>query len=179
MILKPQIFWGFFVFIKIKYYLLYMETKYKIYCDMDGVLTDFDRAYFDLTGIDIGNEFHDGPGFWEPINNAGVGFWSDMEWKNDGKRLWNYIEKYSPKILSAPSRNVESRIGKIQWVERELPGVELLLKYAKNKKDLSEPNSILIDDRPSNIEDWREKGGIGILHVSAKHTIDQLKSLDL
>jgi len=156
-----------------------MESKYKIYCDLDGVLTDFDGAYLKLTGIDLSNKFHDGPKFWEPINKAGVEFWTNMDWKNDGKRLWKYIQKHNPKILSAPSRNVESRIGKISWVERELPGVELILKYAKNKKDLSEPNSILIDDRPENINDWIEAGGIGILHLNTKHTIDQLKVLEL
>ena len=146
---------------------------------MDGVLTDFDKSYFQLTGIDIKNEFHDGENFWDPINKSGVDFWLNMDWMDDGKRLWKYIQKYSPKLLSAPSRNVESRIGKIQWVERELPGVELILKYAKNKKELSEPNAILIDDRIDNILGWREMGGIGIHHVNTKHTIDQLKSLGL
>jgi hypothetical protein len=37
----------------------------------------------------------------------------------------------------------------------------------------------LIDDRLDNIQGWRDNGGIGIHHVSAKHTIDQLKVLDL
>ena len=156
-----------------------MREKYKLYCDMDGVLTDFDKSYLELTGVDIKNEFHDSPNFWDPINKAGVKFWSDMEWKGDGKRLWNYIEKHNPKLLSAPSRQVESRIGKLKWVERELPGVELILKYAKDKKDLSDKNSILIDDRLSNIEGWRERGGIGIHHINTKHTIDQLKVLGL
>jgi len=156
-----------------------MGTNYKIYCDMDGVLTDFDRAYFELTGIDIKDNFHSGPDFWEPINKAGVKFWLNMEWMSDGKRLWSYIQKYSPKILSAPSRQVESRIGKFRWLERELPEVELILKYASDKKDLSNPESILIDDRIDNIIGWREKGGIGIHHVNAKHTIDQLKVLGL
>lgn len=156
-----------------------MGKKYKIYCDMDGVLTDFDKAYFELTGIEIKNEFHEGPDFWEPINKAGVKFWSDMEWKEDGKRLWKYIEKHEPKLLSAPSRNVESRIGKMKWVERELPNVELILKYAKQKKELSEPDAILIDDRLDNINGWREMGGIGIHHINTKHTIDQLKVLEL
>lgn len=146
---------------------------------MDGVLTDFDKAYFDLTHIDISNQFHDGEKFWEPINKAGVGFWSNMTWKDDGKLLWDYIEKYNPKILSAPSRNIESRIGKISWVSRELPGVDLILKYAKQKKLLSEPDAILIDDRVDNIQGWIEVGGIGILHTSAKNTIKKLKEIGL
>lgn len=153
--------------------------KYKIYCDMDGVLTNFDKSYFELTGVDIRNQFRNDSKFWDPINNAGVKFWSEMEWNQDGKLLWDYIEKYEPKILSAPSRAVESRIGKIMWVERELPGVELILKYAKDKKDLSDSNSILIDDRLDNILGWREKGGIGIHHLNSKDTISQLKTLGL
>ncbi len=156
-----------------------MGTKYKIYCDMDGVLTDFDKSYYDLTGVNIKDQFHNGPDFWDPINKAGVKFWLNMDWMSDGKRLWSYIGKYEPKILSAPSKKVESRIGKFRWLERELPGVELILKYASDKKDLSDPESILIDDRIDNIIGWREKGGIGIHHVNAKHTIDQLKVLGL
>ena len=35
----------------------------------------------------------------------------------------------------------------------------------------------MIDDRPKNIEAWENAGGIGILHKSAKHTIDELKKL--
>lgn len=156
-----------------------MGEKYEIFCDMDGVLTDFDEAYFKLTGIDLGNKHVDGPEFWEPINKAGIGFWLDMNWKGDGKRLWNYIEKHNPKLLSAPSKQVESRIGKIQWVERELPGVELILRAAKKKREFACPKCILIDDKPENITDWIESGGIGILHINTKHTIDQLKVLNL
>jgi hypothetical protein len=98
---------------------------------------------------------------------------------NDGKRLWNYIEKYKPKLLSAPSRQDESRIGKHEWVERELPGVPLLLRSAKHKKDFAGPKNILIDDRLENVQGWIESGGIGILHTSTEDTIKQLNKLGL
>ena len=54
---------------------------------MDGVLTDFERAYKDLTGKDISGQWHDSPDFWKPIEEAGVGFWSDMKWTKDGKEI--------------------------------------------------------------------------------------------
>ena len=38
-------------------------------------------------------------------------------------------------------------------------------------------NNVLIDDRPKNIEAWEAAGGIGIIHTSAKNTIEQLKKL--
>lgn len=154
-------------------------SKYKIYCDMDGVLVDFDKGYFKLTGQKLDGEHRSDDHFWDPINDAGYDFWINLEWSNDGKRLWKYIEKYSPDLLSAPSRQNDSRVAKHDWVKKELPGVHLILRSAKHKKDFAGPNCILIDDRIDNIQGWRDAGGIGIHHVSTKHTIDQLKVLDL
>ena len=154
-------------------------NTYKIYCDMDGVLTDFDGAYEKLTGRDIKGQHLTDASFWAPIDKAGKNFWLDMQWKSDGKELWDYIKQYKPKLLSAPSRQDSSRVGKHEWVERELPGVPLLLRSAKHKKDFATPDSILIDDRLDNIEGWREKGGIGIHHTSTNETIKELIKLGL
>ena len=38
---------------------------YKIYCDMDGVLADFESGYEELTGVDLRGEFQKGEDFWE------------------------------------------------------------------------------------------------------------------
>jgi len=154
-------------------------SEFKLYCDMDGVLVDFDKGYKKLTGNDLNGEHRTDTDFWDPINKAGYDFWINLEWLGDGKRLWKYIEKHNPKLLSAPSRQEDSRVAKLDWVYKELPGVDLILRSAKNKKEFAAPKSILIDDRIANINDWREAGGIAIHHVNTKHTIDQLKSLGL
>jgi FMN phosphatase YigB (HAD superfamily) len=146
---------------------------------MDGVLVDFDKGYLKLTGNELGGEHRSDTDFWDPINKAGYDFWINLDWMTDGKRLWKYIEKHNPKLLSAPSMEEESRVAKHDWVNKELPGVHLILRSAKHKKDFAGPNCILIDDRIDNIQGWRDAGGIGIHHVSTKHTIDQLKVLDL
>jgi 5'(3')-deoxyribonucleotidase len=156
-----------------------MDQKYRIFCDMDGVLTDFVKGYKDLTGIDILNQWHDSPEFWDPIVKAGYDFWINLPWMEDGKKLWNYIEKYNPEILSTPSRQNDSRVGKHDWVKKELPGVHLILRSAKNKKEFASPDCILIDDRDSNIEDWKNSGGIAIHHKSAVDTIKKLQKLKL
>ena len=154
-------------------------SEFKLYCDMDGVLVDFDKGYKKLTGNDLDGVHRTDTDFWDPINKAGYDFWINLEWMGDGKRLWKYIEKHNPKLLSAPSRQEDSRVAKLDWVYKELPGVDLILRSAKNKKEFAVPKSILIDDRIANINDWREAGGIAIHHVNTKHTIDQLKSLGL
>jgi hypothetical protein len=158
------------------------KKKYKIYCDMDGVLTDFDSRFEYFGGMPP-KEYESKYGikkFWELIDDeVGVRFWVGMSWMPDGKELWNFIKPYTPIILSAPSRQNESRLGKRLWVKNNLSGAKLILASAENKPNYSEENHILIDDRKPTIEKWIAKGGIGIYHTSAKSSIDQLKDLNL
>jgi len=154
------------------------KGDYKIYCDMDGVIVDFDKGYKELTGrnasFDIPKEE-----FWEPISKAGAPFWIKLKWMPDGKQLWDYIKGYNPDLLSAPSREESSKMGKRIWVKREVPGAKLILRSAERKQEFATPNSILIDDRADNIQRWKDAGGIGIVHTSAADTIQQLKDLGL
>ena len=152
---------------------------YKIYCDMDGVLADFESGYEELTGIDLRGEFQKGDDFWDPISEKGVGFWAGLKWMPDGQELWDYLKPYKPDLLSAPSREQSSRIGKHVWVKHKIPGTKLILRYAKQKQELATPESILIDDRQVNIDQWEAAGGIGILHTSTANTIQQLQKLGL
>lgn len=146
---------------------------------MDGVLVDFDKGYEKLTGRDIRGQHLTDKSFWDPINRAGYDFWFNLEWMSDGKKLWGYIEKYGPELLSAPSRQPDSRVAKHDWVKKHLPGITLNLRSAKHKKDFAAPSHILIDDRVDNINSWIDAGGIGILHTSTEKTIKDLKKLGL
>ena len=161
--------------------LLFKKLKHRVFCDMDGVLVDFDKGYRELPGgLELDGTPHTSNEFWTPINEKGKDFWVNLEWMSDGKILWNYIEDYYPILLSSPSRKgFGSREGKDIWVKRELPGVPLKLEYSFNKKKYSGPGNILIDDRESNIDQWIEHGGIGILHKSAEETIVELKKIGL
>jgi len=152
---------------------------YKIYCDMDGVLADFESGYEELTGIDLKGEFKKGDDFWDPIKVAGIGFWAGLKWMPGGQELWDYLKPFNPQLLSAPSREQSSRIGKHVWVKHKIPGTKLILRYANQKQQLATPESILIDDRQINIDQWEAAGGIGILHTSTDNTISQLKKLGL
>ena len=156
------------------------NMDYKIYSDMDGVLVDFEKGYEKLTGIDLKGEYRpDGENFWKPIEQAGVGYWAGLEWMPDGKQLWSYLKPFNPVLLSAPSRSQSSRIGKHVWVKHKIPGTKLILRYASQKQELATPESILIDDRQVNIDQWRAAGGIGILHTNTANTIQQLQKLGL
>jgi hypothetical protein len=152
---------------------------YKIYCDMDGVITDFIKALTDI-GYTI-KQLDDTPALvWPAIDRKGVGFWSKMKWTPDGKHLWNYIKKYDPEILSSPSKNEASKTGKRIWVKQELgDDVRINLIYKKQKQKFAAADHILIDDHPDNIARWIDQGGIGIKHTNTEDSIKQLKELGL
>ena len=109
-------------------------SQYKIYCDMDGVLCDFDRRFEQFGGMNP-NTYRNEKGdkkFWELINDkVGAQFWAKMPWMPEGKQLWEYIKKYKPTLLSAPSEDYSSRYGKKLWVKENLPGTKLILEIGR------------------------------------------------
>tara|TARA_R100001463_G_scaffold21943_4_gene52680 strand:- start:2831 stop:5182 length:2352 start_codon:yes stop_codon:yes gene_type:complete len=158
------------------------QKTYKIYSDMDGVLVDFNERFKRFSDGILPTEYEQKFGkdkFWELIDGTGVRFWVGMDWMSDGKQLWNYIKKYEPVLLSSPSRSNYSRMGKRIWRKRNLPSTKLILARAANKQNYADPDSILIDDRESNVDQWIKAGGIGILHTDTASTINKLKELGL
>ncbi len=164
-------------------------SKYQIFCDLDGVISDFDGRFEHFTGKtpdeydkEMEKQYGKKKGkemFWKNADAVGTKFWSEMEFMSDAHVLWNYIKKYKPQFLSSPSRSMTSRQGKVEWCQKHFPGFELILRIAHQKQEFAGPNKILIDDRPSNIDQWNAKGGIGIRHLSATQTINELKKLGL
>ena len=156
--------------------------QYKIYCDMDGVLVDFDKGYNQLTGKPTHHADVQGKQeFWDTFrqglsdrNISEKDYWANLEWMSDGKELWDKIKPLNPTLLSAPSRDPQSRLGKRIWVKKNIPGTPLILAAAPMKKNYARKNAILIDDKISNINEWNEAGGIGILHTSTSTTLDKL-----
>ena len=155
--------------------------KYQIYCDMDGVLTDFETRFLTLlrtegpkyyskeliSKITRPKHFQKEEGdeeFWKFIDqHIGLEFWSDMEWMPQGQLLWDFIQPYNPKLLTSPSKDNTSRLGKRLWVKNNLtPAPEVLFRFGDAKADFANENSILIDDKPSNLAAFTAADGIAI-----------------
>lgn len=149
--------------------------NYKIYVDLDQVLTDFEKQVVDNLHK-YPKDFKKKSEMWKGITKLGTNFWSEMEFMHDGLRLWEYLKKFNPTILSAPINHPSCKQGKGIWIRRELgDDVEYILDSKKEK--YATPESILIDDRIQNIKKWEAAGGIGILHKNVEDTINQLKKL--
>ena len=163
------------------------QSQYKIYCDMDGVLVDFDRGYKELTGKETHHVDVQGKNeFWNTFKQSlqdkkmsEKDYWANLQWMPDGKELWDHIKQYNPELLSAPTRDPQSCWGKRIWVKKNIPGTPLILAAAPMKKNYARKDAILIDDKISNINEWNEAGGIGILHTSTSTTLDKLSKYGL
>lgn len=153
------------------------DTGYDIYCDLDGVLCDFNGAFKELSGgipFDIFIKKYDEQSGWDLIGKEGPMYWATLNWLKDGKELWKRIKRYDPIILSAPSQDPSSIVGKKIWVKKNLGHPKAIYVPAKEKQKYSNKNSILIDDYERNITQWVSHGGIGILHTSTASTLKQL-----
>ena len=83
------------------------QTTYKIFSDMDGVLTDFDTRFKKYSDGIAPSDYEKQYGkekFWELADGPGVAFWVGMPWMEDGKKYWDYIKNYDVELLSSPSR---------------------------------------------------------------------------
>lgn len=152
-----------------------------IYVDMDGVIADFSKRYkekFRVTPEETRNnkEFN---GYFKKFINDGE--FSTLDLMPDAKELLDFVSNIDiPKeILSSTARPENHGMIAPQkqfWLNKHnilykanfVPGKSLKYKYAT-------PNSIIIDDTKSVIDDWNKAGGIGILHTDAESTIATLK----
>lgn len=150
-----------------------------IFCDMDGVLVDFDGAFERKHGIlpyKLPREQ-----LWETVINT-PDYWVDLPKLNDADVLVNYLNRFGFQILTGlPVYGFDkAEKEKKLWLKKHYNIVDgVICCLSKDKQNFGKPNDILIDDRPPNIQKWEEMGGIGILHTSALETIKKLKELNL
>jgi hypothetical protein len=172
------------------------ENSTVIYCDRDGVLADFDKGFEKLSNGVSAAEFdqrNQSSEIWRLIWSAppdhGITWWSILPKMEDCDVLWKFITslKVPVKILSSTSsrrsKTNNAEIGKRKWLSTNLtptPKDENIIlvdsSEAKQQYALG-PNHILIDDLPSNISQWRAKGGTAIEHKKAESTIPELKRI--
>ena len=155
----------------------------KIYCDMDGVLADFVKGAEKQTGkkIDVWAQGSKSEK-WAAIK-ANPNFWKDLPWHSGGKQLWNFIKKYDVEILSAYVEDTYDKNcipGKKYWATKNLGIASNRINLVKRvqKQQYADKNSILIDDYPKNVNEFRARGGQGVVHNGdTSRTIRLLKKL--
>jgi hypothetical protein len=167
-----------------------IRSRFTIYCDMDGVLTDFEAQFDHYYGMNP-REYAQmkGPELMKKaVDDIGLDYWAKMPLFPGALELWSYISKYQPIILSSPSTFKYAKKGKDIWIAKNLKPApsEIIYKQTGHKEEAIQglpeseiKTSILIDDYYRNLAPWKELGAIGITHKSSKQTIDILKKFRL
>ena len=140
-----------------------------LYIDMDGVIANFEKRFkekFKKYPKETRDNKEFG-GYFEKFIRDGE--FSNLELMPDAIELLDFVNQVDvPKEMIAPQKQIWLLKHNIHYKANLVPGKSLKYKYAT-------PNSIIIDDTQSVIDDWNKAGGIGILHTNAISTIGILK----
>jgi 5'(3')-deoxyribonucleotidase len=185
---------------------------FRIFCDMDGVLVDLIQGIIDEANIRmVDKSERQRKSFmkilssgeeWQNLKTSKQGkevlknifkilgndrdFWASLPLMSDANKLWGFINRFDPFILSHPWDGASAE-GKRIWLSEMAknispapPQTRIILtgdkhKYAVNK-ETGAPN-LLIDDMSKYLGPWESAGGIAIKHISADSTIRQLKAI--
>ena len=151
-----------------------------IYIDMDGVVADWDAYVESVIGYRHPNYRRYPDKDWHIITHEHPHIYRNLALAPNAHRLvygvheLAAIHKYSYRFLTAvPSRNDMPYAfqDKIAWVAEHFPGIDVWFgPYSRDKQRRARAGDVLIDDRPSNITEWQEAGGHGILYTTGEHT---------
>lgn len=153
----------------------------KIYLDMDGVIADFDRQYKELYKISP-READQKKEFYKLFDHfIETQQFAKLPLMQDAQMLLQYLDSTGIPVEILSSTSSEKRHDAIapqksSWLREHgivypinlVPGKRLKRTYAR-------PDHLLIDDTSQNIDQWRQDGGVGILHTDALTTIGILK----
>ena len=166
-------------------YNIRMKGKVKrIFVDMDGVLCDFLRGCetylgHPLTNDDKGHTEYD----LRKQELTDKRLFANLPPMVDMYDLLGYIKHCETPWEILTAAGVVNRelvvYDKNEWIKRYVdPSVVVTCTMSGSQKAaFAYEGSVLIDDRKKNIDAWESAGGIGILHTSAKETIEALKEL--
>ena len=103
--------------------------------------------------------------FYERIAAAGANFWATLEFMPDGLEILNLVERFfgdNVILVTSPMYNASSAMGKIEFIQRNLPKYKRRYSICPIKEMFAHPNAVLIDDSNLNIRRFRERSGYAI-----------------
>ena len=151
----------------------------RLYIDLDGVMADFDKYFFDT----FGDESHklDDKSLWKLINGHG-NFFRNLPLMQGALEFFRSVEHLPVSILTAcPKSNyTTAAVQKRQWVYEHLSKDVTVIPMMGGKNKclfMHSPGDVLIDDFEKNCIPWREHGGIAIQHKNFDSTMSQVANI--
>lgn len=150
-----------------------------VFLDMDEVLVDFNKGVFRVFDLPYQYktffpEYHYFAKIGQTTESLAkyctFDFWEKLEWMQDGHEILRAVtKKFDTKniwLLTTFMPSNESPGGKMMWLEKQLPVYSnrvILIPFGVPKSLLARPDTLLIDDKDKNIDEFVAAGGQGIL----------------
>lgn len=173
-------------------------SEIRIILDLDDVLADFVGGVCNLYGVsreeldEVREEWEIVPAlnelrrdddpvvsktnFWRRIN-AEKCFWFNLchlPWCQDLVSIVKTITN-DWHIVTAPSYDVSCYTGKVNWLKDMFGKTFKNFAITPHKEIFAQPGVILIDDRPTTVEKFRQHGGQAILFPSSGNDLFAFK----
>jgi 5'(3')-deoxyribonucleotidase len=152
---------------------------------MDGVVADFDEYAARTLSVPPSQGIYPDEIWYKLATNARL--YRDLITTPYATQLVYQCEQfckqthYDLKFLTAVPKGNDvpwAFNDKVYWARNYFATIPVMFgPFSKDKHQHCQPGDILIDDRRSNIEEWRVSGGIGILHKDYEDTVNQLTAL--
>lgn len=135
-----------------------ISTINLLFCDLDGILADFEKGVENTFGENICDIRPSK--LWSVINKSTT-FFGNLPWMPKGRELWERIKEYDPIIITCvPTGCCTATEQKIRWCQRELgPDIKVITCLTKDKSNYCYSRLFLIDNRLPVLNSWKEKGG--------------------
>ena len=152
---------------------------------MDGVIADFDEYAARTLGLPPSSGIYPDEAWYQLASNSRL--YRDLiktlyadQLVDECKDLAN-TKGYDLKFLTAVPKGNDvpwAFYDKVVWAQLYFPDIPVMFgPYSVDKWKHCQPGDILIDDRPSNIEQWRVAGGVAIHHTNIEATLYELSRL--
>ena len=152
-----------------------------LYLDMDGVIADFDEYAARTLGIPPSSGIYPEEVWYKLASNTRL--YRDLIKTPYADQLVDECKdlaatkEYNLLFLTAVPKGNDVKwafYDKVVWAQNYFPDIPVHFgPFSKNKWQHCQPGDILIDDRLSNIEEWRVAGGIAIHWLSSKSAISR------
>lgn len=157
----------------------------KIFCDMDGVLTDFNKKYTEMFGkspaeVRADKERKQYSEFWHKfVDRSGF---EKLDWHEGGQELIHFLERIPNVqicILTSAGgfdRHNEVQYQKCEWLDqRMIDWPVVVVPGRRYKSGFASGDAFMIDDTPDVISGFCNNGGSGIIHTNTADTIKALE----
>jgi 5'(3')-deoxyribonucleotidase len=152
---------------------------------MDGVVADFDEYAARTLGVPPSQGIYPDEVWYKLASNSRL--YRDLIKTEYADQLINecldlaLTKNYEILFLTAVPKGNDVQwafYDKVIWAQNYYPTIPVHFgPFSKDKHQHCKPGDILIDDRLSNIEEWRAAGGIAIHHTNINSTLYELSSL--